>query len=860
MGFFFNDVKGVTKKGGGAQRKHIPIELMNQQGCKACPLDKAPMKSPKMEPSGSTRPLIYVIGSGPTEDDDAEGLPMSGKFGRILRNAMDPSLYRRDTRFAHMVRCKPKGTSPELSETECCRGKVVKDIEDTQPRVVIGLGPEVLAWATGLSNIGNNRGRPVVAQFGSHSCWFLPAYATSYVASRQRKYGKSEFELCFEFDMHKAQELSMGTGRLPQPYTSGFDDGVVRIEGASSGDFHLLEDELNRTIKNERCAIDIETTRLRPYFNDAKILTVAVGTFDRTVAFALDHPEAGWSDSLRRKVWGLFADYMVSGVSHIAHHAGFEMEWLAWAFGPRILYLYDWEDTLAQAHSIDEREGNSLDDLCRRYFGFFLKSQSRVDAKRILESPLRDVLRYNGMDTKWTDLLFYEQRNILEAGGDKFQRDYRRKVLLERALVLTQRRGVRVDPRYAVNMKDVLENEIKVLGGQIRKTPEVRRYENRFGMFRPTAPEDVLKLMKDICQRDEINTALGGMTSNEEALSSMPPEEVPSARMILEHRAVTKLLSTYIEPIIAKKILCDDGLIHTKYSSMIAETQRLASQDPNLQNFPKRKRKEIRGVVIPRIGRWFVAADYGQIEARVFAMASEDRNLVQYLWTDYDIHGFWADRFLQRYPKIKDWVVSEFGVSGDDSKLVRKTLRQEAKNRWVFPQFFGASFKSCAAGMHTPEDIAEELQKEFWDEFPGVLKWQERTLKNYERNHYVELLTGSKRRGPLSKNQIINTPIQGTAAHIVTAAMDAINAEAFMNDDEDGIVDMNIHDDLTFDVLEAERDERIPRIAKEMCRHRFDFINVPLLVEVSIGKRWHELEEVAKYRSDVLFNLRNPFK
>ena len=210
------------------------------------------------------------------------------------------------------------------------------------------------------------------------------------------------------------------------------------------------------------------------------------------------------------------------------------------------------------------------------------------------------------------------------------------------------------------------------------------------------------------------------------------------------------------------------------------------------------------------------------------------------------------------YPRIKDWIVREFGVDWDEKGL--KTLRQETKNKWVFPMLFGSLTRSCAANLHLPEETADDLGDEFWDEFPDVKKWQERTVRHFEKHLWIETLGGRRRRGPLSRNQIINHPIQGTAFEIVVDGMNAVSVRAEMEGDPYMEPVINVHDDLTF--LMPDDDSLLPRIetvVMEMCKPRHKFVNVPLVVEVSLGSRWSELKEIGVYRSNVLYNTPNPY-
>jgi DNA polymerase I-like protein with 3'-5' exonuclease and polymerase domains len=168
--------------------------------------------------------------------------------------------------------------------------------------------------------------------------------------------------------------------------------------------------------------------------------------------------------------------------------------------------------------------------------------------------------------------------------------------------------------------------------------------------------------------------------------------------------------------------------------------------------------------------------------------------------------------------------------------------------------------RSCAANLHLPEEIAEDLAEEFWDEFRGVKKWQEKLLESYERNGYVETLDGRRRRGAMSPNQVINHPIQGTAASIVCAGMNALSERVEIEERWDCHPRFNGHDDLSFFMRDERIEENLKVIAAEMCKPRFDFVIVPLLVEASVGQRWNEKKEVAKFWSHEIYNIPNPYE
>lgn len=878
MSFFYAPAKAAEKSKPArrpAARGVIPIESLNKLGCSVCPrdADEKKLKSPKMAPTGSRKASIYLLGTGPNLDEDETGQHWTGIAGKAILSKFSKRTVRDDIRFNHLTQCMPplqddetRDLHVDVVEMECCRPRVIADIEATKPLVVVGVGDQPLSWATGLSGgTPRWRGQLIVTRFGKHVCYYYPIMWPNF-AFKEKRQRKSEYELALEHDVRRLEDLIYGQG-LPEPqfYGGGYDDGIEIVTGQEAGDFQRLERALADMLTLPSTAIDIETNGLRPYIEGPMLISAAVGTFERVVAFSIEHPD-GWGAPARiKKVHALFAEWLLYSNKKFAHNLSMEQEWLAAFYGPQLLRRTEWGDTMAMCHTLNERDGTkSLDAQTRLRFGFNLKAQSRVDVaqpKWWTRYPLREILRYNGMDSKWThkhsEALAWE----LDQEHPSQWQEYQRKVDLCPTLVLTEAKGLPADIDYAVDLEAKLGAQVSELEAKIRRTPEVRKFGQRFGAFNPGAPADVLKLLRDICDRPEIRRANRdgsiSTSSDEEVLSSLPAAEVPSAPLILEHRGLEKLRGTYLAPVISGKVISADGRIHSKYSSMKAETGRLAAEDPNIQNWPKRKNKEIRGVVYARKGEWIVAADYGQIEFRVVGMASEDDNLVKYCWTGYDVHKFWAERMVAKHAPIKDWIVSEFGVDWDEKGL--KTLRQEAKNKWVFPSLFGAVVRSRATSLRLPEDVAQDLDDEFWDEFPAVKAWQAKLLKSYEKTLYVETLSGRRRRGPMTPNQIINHPIQGTAADIVLEGMNALSMRAELDDEPELQPSLNVHDDLSTLMRDAGMERKIDIMVREMCLPRFDWVNVPLVVEVSVGHRWSDLEEIAKYRSDELFGHKNPY-
>lgn len=878
MSFFYNDTKTEVAgkratKAKASVRKEIPIASLRQLGCSVCPRDKdETLKSPKMKPSGTKKPLVYLLGTAPNDDDDEADMHWQGRMGDELYKQFGEGFMEASVRSNYIQQCRGEQS---VVEVECCRSRIEADIEATRPTVIVGVGDEPLRWATGIDKTAiNSRGTFIVVKIGNHTCFYYPILYPNYLHAKGKR--KTEYELTFAHDVKELQTWLL-FDQKPTYYPAPYDTGIELITGQEPGDMERLERALIELSREPRSAVDIETNGLRPYMLDSPhIWMAAVGTFKRTIAFAIDHPDGWGTEARQNRARALLGYYLIASGRKAAHNLAFELEWFLYFFGERAIRLTEWDDTMAMAHTLDERPGTkSLDYQTRIRFGFWLKDQSRVDPVRILEYPIKEALRYNGLDTKWTDKLRDHYHPLIyQPQLPQYEWEYERKIRLAPTMVLTEAVGMPIDQDYAQKHADRLTEAARGLEAKIERCPEIKEFRSRFGPFSPTNSDHVLKMLKEIAHREEIRvedrrTGAVTWTTGEEVLAKIPAKEVPSVPLLLEHRGVAKLLGTYVAPIVSRKNVCRDGRIRSKYSSMTAVTGRLSSEDPAVQNWPARKHKEIRGMVAvdekaeEEFQRMLLAADYGQIEFRVVGMASEDRNLIKACWTGYDVHKFWAQRMIAIYGPIVDWILDEFPETRkaeDVDGAVLKTLRQEAKNKWVFPQLFGSSIQSCAEQLHLPDWVATDLSEEFWDEFREVKQWQEKLLASYEKKLYVETLSGRRRRGPMTKNEIINMPIQGTACDIVVTAMSSISERSFIESNPELQPIFNGHDDLTYEMLVANLDRNLPIIVEEMCRHRFDYINVPLVVELKAGYQWHKLQEIGVYRSDKVFNLPNPYQ
>jgi uracil-DNA glycosylase family 4 len=826
MGFF--DIEEQAKS---PELKGHSLAFLHKHQCAVCPLNhQTDLMHPHMEPTGSKRPLVYILGEAPGKNEDKKGVQFIGRSGRLIRDLI-PDDWLRDIRWNNCVRTRPPDNrTPTTLEIECCRPSVEGDIERTKPAAIFGFGAVPLAWATGESGITKWAGRRLPIKVGSHSCWFYPMVHPSYVMREVNKTDKDkrDWDLAFKLHLRRAfKEVDKG---LPPAKVYSAEDATSNIHLAMTVDDVLKG--IKRMHGEKVVGFDYETSRLRPYEKGAKILTIGMAGEDYAFAFPVRHRQAKWTDrelaTIEAAVEGFLLDAPCKKVSH---RLAFEGEWSAVSFGRDTLIHGRWEDTESQAFILDERpDCHSLDFLCLQYFGLRIKALSKVDLKALDNFSLPVVLRYNGMDAKFHRLLHLAQMpRIRDEGLLEYYRHHVPRVI---ASVLTQVKGVPLDQAQVEKFAKKYERSLEDIEDEIADLDLVREYKRRFGeTFEPSNNNHVKKALTKLAKLDLEKV-------DEKVLSKV---KHPLARLVLRWRKDAKLLSTYIKPVQpGSKHVYPDGLLHPIINTTRTRTSRTSSEDPNIQNWPKRGpnkiiRKQIRSV---RDDVVVVAFDFAGIQARNVAMESKDKGLVKHYWAHYDIHTDWLERLNRIVP---GWASKEEMRDKEQHKEVRNTV----KNKFVFPSFFGAQPKSIASDLKIEEGDAEELQAEFFDEFPDVKGWHERLIKFYYRNGYVTGLSQFKRRAPVERNQMINSPIQADEAIIVCNAWGRLAAL------ENPVYTPNlmVHDDLTFFWKRKNVERYSEVVIGEMLAIEYDWINVPLGVEMSIGDNWADLKAEGEFES-----------
>ena len=384
--------------------------------------------------------------------------------------------------------------------------------------------------------------------------------------------------------------------------------------------------------------------------------------------------------------------------------------------------------------------------------------------------------------------------------------------------------GVRLDLKALEELSKQLTEELSTIEHEIVQMAGID--------FNVNSPKQIGEILFDrmkIVEKPK-KTKTGQYSTNEEELEKLRGKH-PIIDKILEQRGIKKLLSTYIDAF-PQLINPRSGKIHTLFNQTVAATGRLSSTNPNLQNIPVRdeRGKEMRKVFIPDEGCVFASSDYSQIELRIMAHLSADKNMVEAFMHDQDIHAATAS-------KIYHVPIEE--VTAD--------MRRKAKTA-NFGIIYGITPFGLSERLSISRSEAKQLIDEYFETFPDVKRYMDESIATARTKGYVETIFGRKRYLPdinsrnanvrgFAERNAINAPIQGSAADIIKVAMIKIH-ECFAKEKLKSKMILQVHDELDFNVVEEELDA-VRKIVVEEMEHACKLI-VPLKTDFGYGKNWLE--------------------
>ena len=418
-------------------------------------------------------------------------------------------------------------------------------------------------------------------------------------------------------------------------------------------------------------------------------------------------------------------------------------------------------------------------------------------------------------------------KNILEQELKKNDAEklfYEIEMPLVPVLVNIESNGVRLDTEALKQSSEHFTTRLQSIEKEIYTLAE--------GEFNIASPKQVGEILFDklkIVEKAK-KTKTGQYVTSEEVLESLRNKHDIIGK-ILEYRGLKKLLSTYIDAL-PQLINPKTGRIHTSFNQTVTATGRLSSSNPNLQNIPIRDEdgKEIRKAFIPDDGCSFFSADYSQIELRIMAHLSEDKNMIDAFLSGYDIHAATAAKIYKA-----------------DIKEVTADMRRKAKTA-NFGIIYGISVFGLAERMNVDRKEAKELIDGYFETYPQVKSYMDKSIQVAREHGYVETIFHRKRflpdinsrnavvRGYAERNAI-NAPIQGSAADIIKVAMARIY-ERFKAEGLKAKMILQVHDELNFSVPAKEK-EIVEQVVIEEMEKAYR-MHVPLKADCGWGTNWLE--------------------
>lgn len=567
---------------------------------------------------------------------------------------------------------------------------------------------------------------------------------------------------------------------------------------------------------------DTETTGLDPI--EAEIVGIAFSWEAHTasyVAFGNDPKE------IREWLNEFSTPMMDPGIEKIGQNIKYDLH---------ILKNYNLDvkgrlfDTMVSHFLLKPDQKHNLNVLAEQYLDYsMVKIEELIGKKGTGQSSFRSVdpeiaKEYAGEDADITfQLSGIMKKELDELGLSKLAEQI--EMPLIPVLMKMEHHGIKIDVRELKHFSEALREEIIVTESEIFKLAGQE--------FNISSPKQLGEILFDKMKivSDPKKTKTKQYATGEEVLIQLRDKH-PIIGKVLEYRSLRKLLSTYVDAL-PRLVKEKTGKIHTSFNQAIVTTGRLSSINPNLQNIPIREERgrEIRKAFISgEKSNIFLSADYSQIELRLMAHLSEDRQMIEAFINDEDIHTATAAKIYKVNPES-----------------VSREMRSKAKTA-NFGIIYGISAFGLSQRMYITRTEARQLIDGYFETYPGVRAFMDKCIRMARENGYVETMYGRRRYLPdiISRNSVvrgnaernaINSPIQGSAADIIKIAMIQIQ-DAFEKEQIKSVMNLQVHDELNFDVKPNEAD-RVKEIVREKMENAAT-LKVPLIIDMGEGANWLE--------------------
>ncbi len=576
----------------------------------------------------------------------------------------------------------------------------------------------------------------------------------------------------------------------------------------------------------ELVAIDTETTGLDPMM--ARLVGISLSTESGKAAYVpLAHDYAGVPQQLalenvlhRLRPW--LED---AGKKKVGQNLKYDLHIFA-NHGVRVAGIA--HDTLLQSYVLESHRPHDMDSLAVRHLGIQTIKYDDVTGKGASRIPFPqvDIERardYAGEDADVTLQLHQEMFPAIER-DEKLMNVYSAiEMPVMEVLFAMERHGVLLDV-------DALDKQTTELSQRLTALEQAVHEQagQPFNLGSPKQLQEILFVKQEL---PVIKKTPSGMPSTDEDVLQQLAMDHPLPKLILEYRGLSKLKSTYTDKL-PKMLNPETGRVHTNYAQAVANTGRLASTDPNLQNIPVRtaEGRRVREAFIAPEGCSILSADYSQIELRIMAHLSQDKSLLQAFREGADVHRHTASEI--------------FGVDADD---VTSQQRRYAKVI-NFGLIYGMSAFGLASQLGIERNAAQQYIDRYFARYPGVADYMQRTRETARERGYVETVFGRRlylaeirasnhQRRQAAERAAINAPMQGTAADLIKLSMIAVHNWIATRKLGTRMI-MQVHDELVLEVPAAELSTVKTTVTELMSG--VAKLDVPLEADVGAGPNWEQ--------------------
>ena len=590
------------------------------------------------------------------------------------------------------------------------------------------------------------------------------------------------------------------------------------------------EDQLKKIVKEaskaKTIAIDTETTGLD--YMDTDLVGISL-SYKAGEAYYI--PIKHLDDTVNQLHQDLVLDILrpileTSKNKIIGQNIKFDRNVLA-KYGIRISSIKN--DTMMMSYVLDaSATRHNLDALSSYYLNYKTSTFEDVAGKGVKQVtfdqvPINDATHYAAEDADITLRLYEELNPKLETEDSLKKLNEEIEIPLIEVLSEMEQNGAILNSKILKSQSKDLENRIKKL--------EKKAYDIAGEEFNLGSTKQLREIFFEKLNYRVIKKTPGGQPSTDEKVLAELAEEYELPKVLLEHRTLSKLKSTYTDKL-PGQISASTGKVHTSFHQAVTTTGRLSSSDPNLQNIPIRTEdgRRIRQAFEPSKGHRFISADYSQIELRIMAHVSKDIGLLQAFQEGEDVHSKTASEV--------------FGVDIDN---VTADLRRNAK-AINFGLIYGISAFGLGKQLGISRNLAAEYMAMYFEKYPGVKEYMESTKEFASQNGYVETLFGRRlylrdinasnaMRRQASERAAINAPVQGTAADIMKIAMIKTH-KAIKTEEIEAKLILQVHDELILDTPKKEIDSVIAILTDSMMGAAN--LDVPLEIDVGIGDNWDQ--------------------